>query len=64
VGIVEMPIVFPMKDGAYLLLDGHRRIDALRARGDTEVRCLMALDDENYTYNRHVSRVAPPTDPN
>jgi ParB-like chromosome segregation protein Spo0J len=59
VGIVEMPIVFPMKDGSYLLLDGHQRIEALKARGETKVQCLLSLDDENYTYNRHVSRVAP-----
>jgi ParB-like chromosome segregation protein Spo0J len=59
VGIVEMPVVFPMKDGSYLVLDGHQRIETLKARGEKEVRCLIALDDENYTYNRHVSRVAP-----
>jgi hypothetical protein len=59
VGIVEMPVVFPMKDGSYLLLDGHQRVEALKARGETQVQCLLSLDDENYTYNRHVSRVAP-----
>jgi hypothetical protein len=59
VGIVEMPVVFPMKDGSYLLLDGHHRIEKLTARGETEVQCLLALDDEHYTYNRHVSHIAP-----
>jgi ParB-like chromosome segregation protein Spo0J len=59
VGIVEMPVVFPIKDGSFLLLDGHQRIETLKGRGETKVQCLLALDDENYTYNRHVSRIAP-----
>jgi hypothetical protein len=61
VGIIEPPLVYPMRGSkdTYLLVDGHLRMETLKARGETHVRCLVALDDENYTYNRRISRVAP-----
>src|SRR6202012_1075226 len=61
VGIIEPPIVFPEKGtkGAYVLLDGHVRIEILKERGETEVACLVSRDDENCTYNHKVNRLAP-----
>ncbi|TCK23522.1 ParB-like nuclease family protein [Ancylobacter aquaticus] len=60
VGIIEPPVV--VRDSAdkeqFHLLDGHLRLDILRARGETEVVCLIALDDEAFTYNKRVSRIA------
>ena len=60
VGIIEPPIVWPRgaAKGKYLLLNGHLRVEALKDLGETEVVCLIAIDDEAYTYNRHISRVA------
>ncbi len=60
-GIIEPPIVFRPKDGGgrYLLLDGNARVHALRELGIDEVQCLVAVDDEAYTYNHKVNRVAP-----
>ena len=60
VGIVEPPVVAPdRKDkGKYLLLDGHLRIEALKDRGETEVVCLISIDDEAFTYNKRVNRIA------
>jgi RepB plasmid partitioning protein/ParB-like nuclease domain len=60
VGIIEPPVVWPLapQEGKYLLLDGRLRIEALKDLGRTEVLCLIATDDEAYTYNRHVSRIA------
>ncbi|RDL46818.1 hypothetical protein BLJAPNOD_06336 [Ensifer sp. M14] len=40
------------------LLDGHIRIDVLRKLGETEVVCLVAIEDEAFTYNRRISRLA------
>ncbi|MGC1491009.1 MAG: plasmid partitioning protein RepB C-terminal domain-containing protein, partial [Candidatus Acidiferrum sp.] len=51
-------IVFPQKDGTYLLLDGHVRLEALKCIGETHVHCLVATDDETYTYNKRVNRMA------
>ncbi len=44
--------------GKYLLLDGHLRIEALKDRGETEVVCLISIEDEAFTYNKRVNRIA------
>jgi len=60
VGIVEPPIVARdrSEQGKYLLLDGHLRIDVLKHLGETEVMCLVSTDDEAFTYNKRVNRIA------
>src|SRR5260221_616761 len=59
VGIIEPLVVFPQKEksGAYILLDGHIRLAVLKQLGETNARCLVATDDETYTYNRRVNRM-------
>jgi hypothetical protein len=59
VGIIEPLIVHRQKGGRYLLLDGHERVEALKELGIGETLCLVSTDDEGYTYNRQVNRVAP-----
>lgn len=61
IGIVEPPVVVrnPDKSATWLLLDGHMRIEALKDAGAREVECLVSTDDEAFTYNRQVSRLAP-----
>jgi hypothetical protein len=59
VGVIEPLIVHRDKGGAYLLLDGHARVEALKEIGNDEAFCLIATDDESYTYNHQVNRVAP-----
>jgi hypothetical protein len=56
VGIVEPLIVYPQnkRKGEYLLLDGHFRLEALKELGESETFCLIATDDEAFTYNHHV----------
>jgi ParB-like chromosome segregation protein Spo0J len=60
VGIIEPLVVAPStdRDGRYLLLDGHMRYSVLTDLSIPEVRCLLANDDEAYTYNKRVSRLA------
>ena len=60
VGIIEPLIVFPQNgnSGTYLLLDGHVRLQVLKDLGQTHAPCLIAIDDEAYTYNKRVSRIA------
>lgn len=60
VGIVEPPVVSRDRgdSGKYLLLDGHLRIEALKDRGETEVVCLISIEDEAFTYNKRVNRIA------
>lgn len=60
VGIIEPLVVARSKDqkGKYLLLDGHMRHAVLVAMDAIEVRCLIADDDEGYTYNKRINRLA------
>ncbi len=60
VGIVEPPIVALDRSskGKYLLLDGHLRIAILKDDGASEVVCLLSTDDEAFTYNKRISRIA------
>lgn len=46
--------------GMYLLLDGHMRIQAMRELGATEVNCIVSTDDQGFTYNKRVNRLASP----
>jgi hypothetical protein len=60
VGVIEPLIVHPQRGsrGAYLLLDGHMRLKALQELGRTEAFCLIAKDDDAFTYNDKVSRLS------
>src|SRR3954464_15490394 len=60
VGIIEPLVVAKSTDevGRYLLLDGHLRHAVLIDTGVTEVRCLIAKDDEAFTYNKRINRLA------
>jgi len=60
VGIVEPPVVARDRSeaGKYLLLDGHLRIEVLKDMGKVEVKCLVSTDDEAFTYNKRVNRLA------
>ena len=60
VGIVEPLIVARRgKDGGpFILVDGHLRHAALLDLGTSDVLCLITNDDEGFTYNKRVSRLA------
>ena len=58
-GLVEPLVVSrPKSGGPYLLLDGHVRFSAMRDQGSSQARCLIASDDESFTYNKRVNRLA------
>lgn len=60
VGIIEPPVVARQegRQGKFLLLDGHLRIEVLKELEVDEVTCLIATDDEAFTYNKRVNRLA------
>ena len=60
VGIIEPPVVARSKDGSrmFLLLDGYIRVEILKDLGATSVTCLVAMDDEAFTFNKRISRLA------
>jgi ParB-like chromosome segregation protein Spo0J len=61
IGQVEPLVVHPQKDKPeqYVLLNGHLRHFALQQLGKTSADCLVATDDECYTYNARVNRISP-----
>ncbi|MBX9796514.1 MAG: ParB N-terminal domain-containing protein [Sphingomonas sp.] len=61
IGLVEAPAVVPNPKNSeqYFLLDGHLRIEVLKQLGIERVECLVANDDETYTYNKRVNRLPP-----
>ena len=61
VGVIEPIVVFPQNGspGQYILLDGHVRLEILKELGQGEVECLVATDDEGFTYNHKVNQLPP-----
>jgi hypothetical protein len=60
VGLIEPLVVHPLKGsrGKFLLLDGHMRLKALQELGKNEAFCLVATDDDAFTYNDKVNRLS------
>ena len=59
VGLIE-PLSVGKADkasGQHVLLDGHIRLLALQQLGYTDAPCLIATDDESYTYNNRINRI-------
>lgn len=59
IGLIEPLAVFPRPGKSYLLLDGHLRYEVLKDNGCKQAKCLLATDDEAYTYNRRVNTIPP-----
>jgi hypothetical protein len=59
VGLIEPLVVHPQtgKDGKFMLLDGNVRYEVLLELKIESVKCLVALDDEAFTYNHKVNRL-------
>jgi len=59
-GLIEPPVVARCKDESeqFPLLDGHARIEVLKSLGKVSVACLVATDDEAFTYNKRLCRLA------
>lgn len=60
IGIIEPLVVSRNTDenGKHLLLDGHSRREILLDRGETTARCILAHDDEAFTYNKRINHLA------
>ena len=60
VGLIEPLSITPaIRDSEqHMLLDGHIRLIALRELGFVDAPCLIARDDEGYTYNNRINRLS------
>lgn len=60
IGLIE-PLTITKADkasGMHLLLDGHLRMFGMQELGFTDAPCLVAKDDESYTYNNRINRLS------
>ncbi|WP_187432322.1 hypothetical protein ROLI_033600 [Roseobacter fucihabitans] len=60
IGLVEPIVVTRDRNDPkmYILLDGHLRFEALKDHGETAAQCIVSTDDEAFTYNKRISRLA------
>lgn len=59
IGLIEpLSVGKPDRAGQYVLLDGHTRLIALKQLGFETAPCLVATDDESYTYNNRINRLS------
>ncbi|MCG7519509.1 plasmid partitioning protein RepB C-terminal domain-containing protein [Ruegeria sp. Ofav3-42] len=60
IGLVEPLVIAPDKSDPenYILLDGHLRHAILLDRGAKDALCQISTDDEAFTYNKRISRLA------
>lgn len=60
IGLIE-PLTICKADkrtGQHVLLDGHIRLLVLNQLGFSDAPCLVATDDETYTYNNRINRLS------
>lgn len=60
IGLIEPLSVIPADSdrSEYLLLDGHLRVLALKELGMESAPCLIAKDDETFSYNHRINRLS------
>jgi ParB-like chromosome segregation protein Spo0J len=59
VGLIEpLSVGKHNREGQHILLDGHTRLVALKQLGFDKAPCLVATDDESYTYNNRINRLS------
>jgi ParB-like chromosome segregation protein Spo0J len=60
IGLIEpLSVICPdATKPEFLLLDGHLRVLALKELGRSQAPCLLAKDDETYTYNHRINRLS------
>ncbi len=60
IGLVEPMVVARdlQNPNQYTLLDGHLRFEVLKDQEQTQARCLVSTDDEAFTYNKRINRLA------
>ncbi len=57
IGIIEPVVIYIDNDGNKTILDGHLRVEVIK---DLEIQylcCLIAKDEESYSYNRYLNRI-------
>jgi len=59
IGVIEPLVVYPAGKGKFRILDGHKRAEILIERNVRRAECLIATEDEGFTYNKRVNYLSP-----
>lgn len=57
VGIIEPVVIYIDNERNKMILDGHLRVEALKDLEMEYLCCLIAKDEESYSYNRYLNRI-------
>jgi hypothetical protein len=57
IGLIEPLVVYPKQNCQYVILDGHVRAAILTELAVPSVACLIATEEEAYTYNKRVNPI-------
>ncbi|EKN3880265.1 TPA: plasmid partitioning protein RepB C-terminal domain-containing protein [Yersinia enterocolitica] len=57
VGIIEPVVIYLDINSNKIILDGHLRVEALKDLEIQYLYCLIAKDEESYSYNRYLNRI-------
>ncbi|AUV54223.1 RepB plasmid partitioning protein [Raoultella planticola] len=57
VGIIEPVVIYIDNDGNKTILDGHLRVEVVKDLNMQYLCCLIAKDEESYSYNRYLNRI-------
>ncbi|MBP0996923.1 plasmid partitioning protein RepB C-terminal domain-containing protein [Serratia fonticola] len=58
IGMVEPIALFINKENEKIILDGHLRVEAFKDLGLNKLFCLIAKDEESYSYNKFINRLS------
>ena len=59
IGVIEpLAVTKAASSSRHMLLDGHLRLHAIKEEGKATAPCIIADDDEAFTYNKRVNRLA------
>lgn len=58
IGMVEPIALFINNENEKIILDGHLRVEAFKDLGLNKLFCLLAKDEESYSYNKFINRLS------
>ncbi|EAY1190104.1 RepB plasmid partitioning protein [Salmonella enterica] len=58
IGVIEPIVVYINEKSERIILDGHLRVEASKDAGLDKIYCLIAEDEESYSYNKYINRLS------
>ncbi|MEI7085452.1 plasmid partitioning protein RepB C-terminal domain-containing protein [Pectobacterium versatile] len=58
IGVIEPIVIYINERSEKIILDGHLRVEASKDAGLDKIYCLIAEDEESYSYNKYVNRLS------